>query len=322
MTGGEFRFDRHSGQWVNVVGARQNRPNLPADGCPFCVGGLEAPDDYDVRWFANRWPALEPGAPLDLSVPPDSVDAALPATGAAEVVLYSPRHDASLGSLGEAQVRKVVDLWAARTAELMSREEIDYVLVFESRGAEVGATIHHPHGQIYGYPFVPPVPLAEREASRRHGDLVLDELASEVSDGRRVVFDGGDWVGWVPFASPYPYGLRLAPRTMAGRLDQLDATQRDGLAAALCDVFGRYERLWADEPGRSEIFPYLMWFHQAGRGDDVTRLHLHLAPPQRSPGVLRYLAAGEVGSGTYSNPVIPEDAARTLRSLSASSGDG
>ena len=306
---GELRFDPHSGEWVNVVGARQHRPNLPTDGCPFCVGGLEAPDDYDVKWFANRWPALEPGPVTAMT------GATVPAVGAAEVILYSSHHEGSLGSLGVAQIRKVIDLWADRTAALIARPEIAYVLVFESRGTEVGATIHHPHGQIYGYPFVPPIPRDERVLIQAHGDLVAAELRAEVADGRRVVFDDGEWAAWVPFASPYPYGLRVAPRTKVGRLDELDDTRRDGLAAALSDVLGRYDRLWAGEPGRSEIFPYLMWFHQAANDDGDTHLHVHLAPPQRSPGVLRYLAAGEVGSGTFSNPVIPEAAAALLRSL-------
>ena len=311
---GELRFDTHTGQWVNVVGARQHRPNLPADGCPFCVGGLEAPDDYEVRWFPNRWPALEPGPALDLRSPDDpAVPRTVRATGAAEVILYSPRHDASLASLGARQIRKVVDVWADRTAALMARPEIEYVLVFESRGAEVGATIHHPHGQIYAYPFVPPSPAAERAVVADHGDVVAAEIASEVVDGRRVVYDDGDWVAWVPFASAFPFGVRIAPRSKVGRIDELGDRQRDGLADALCDVLGRYDRLWSDRAERSAIFPYLMWFHQAAKSDRDTHLHLHLAPPQRSPGVMRFIAAGELGSGTYSNPVVPEEAAAILR---------
>ena len=312
---GEFRLDPHNGQWVNIVGHRQNRPNLPAGGCPFCVGGLEAPEPYDTRWFENRWPALAPGAPIDLAAIEASGADTFDGVGAAEVILYSPRHEGSWGSLGVDQIRKVVDLWAERTATLLARPEIDYVLVFESRGEEVGATIHHPHGQIYAYPFVPPSPAAEAAHARAIGiDTVDAELRAEVADGRRVVHDGGNWVGWVPFASPYPYGVRLAPRSRVERLDQLDDDGRDGLAAALADVLGRYDRLWAGDPAASAIFPYLMWFHQGpADGGDEWHLHCHLAPPQRSPGVSRFIAAGEVGSGTLSNPVVPEDAAAVLR---------
>ena len=108
---GELRFDPLTGEWVNIVGHRQARPNLPSEGCPFCVGGLEAPDPYDVRWFANRWPALAPGPPIDVA----DTSGPKPAAGAGEVVLFSPEHDESLATLPVAQVRKVVDLWAERT---------------------------------------------------------------------------------------------------------------------------------------------------------------------------------------------------------------
>ena len=314
---GELRFDRLTGEWVNIVGHRQARPNLPAGGCPFCVGGLEAPDAYDTRWFTNRWPAFGPGAPVDPAAAVGAGVTSLPAAGASEVVLYSARHEGSLASLGVAQIRKVVDLWAARTADLMARPEVEYVLVFESRGAEVGATIHHPHGQIYGYPMVPPSPAREAAHARTvGGDPIADELDAELADGRRVVHDGGDWVAWVPYASPDPYGMRIAPRTRVGRLDELDDDGRDGLAAALGDALGRYDRLWRDDPEASPIFPYLMWFHQAPAHDTGEyHLHVHLAPPQRAPGVARYVAAGELGSGTFSNPVVPEEAAATLRSV-------
>jgi UDPglucose--hexose-1-phosphate uridylyltransferase len=308
---GELRRDPLTGDWVNIVGHRQDRPNLPTDGCPFCVGGLEAPEPYDTRWFPNRWPPYSPGPPLD----PSGDDPV--SVGASEVVLYSPRHDASMATLGVEQVRKVVDLWAERTAELLARPEVAYVLVFESRGAEVGATIHHPHGQIYGLPFVPPSPAREADVARRAGvDTVARELADELADGRRVVHDGGDWVAFVPHASAYPYGVRAAPRRAVGRLDELDDAGRDGLAVLLVDVLGRYERLWSVEEGASPIFPYLMWFHQAPAGEwstDEYHLHLHLAPPQRAPGVARFVAAGESGSGTFSNPVVPEEAAAALR---------
>lgn len=315
---GEFRLDPHTGQWVNIVGHRQSRPNLPSSGCPFCVGGLEAPQPYDTAWFVNRWPALEPGAPVDAAALSATGSPHFPGVGASEVILYSSVHEGSLGSLGAVQVRKVVDLWADRTAALMARPEIRYVLVFESRGVEAGATIHHPHGQIYAYPFIPPSPAAELAVIAERGDVVGDELASEVAAGDRIVADLGGWVAWVPYASAYPYGVRVAPRAKVGRIDELDDAGRDGLAAMLCDVLCRYERLWADDQAASPVFPYLMWFHQAGQladgsDDELTRLHLHLAPPQRSPGIARYIAAGEAGSGTMSNPVVPEAAAAALR---------
>lgn len=309
---GEMRLDVLTGEWINIVGHRQSRPNLPDDGCPFCVGGLEAPEPYDVRWFTNRWPALSPGAPVDLVDAEARGSSSVPAVGACEVVLFSPEHGESLASLGSEQVRKVVDVWAERTEALLARPEIEYVLVFENRGREVGATIDHPHGQIYGYPFVPPAPAREMQHSAGVC-AVCREIASELDAGTRIVAQHGDWVAWVPYASGYAYGMRFAPRTHLGSLPALGDAARDDLARLLVDVLSRYDRLWqANDTG--DPFPYLMWFHQTpASGGDGWHVHAHLAPPLRAPGVPRYVASGELGSGTLSNPVVPEDAARTLR---------
>ena len=150
---------------------RQKRPNLPSTGCPFCPGGLESPEPYDVRWFPNRWPAM-PG-------------------DRCEVVLYTPQHDATFASLGVEGARKVVDLWAARTAALGARDDVQFVLCFENRGPEVGATIAHPHGQIYAYDHVPDRPLRLLEA----------KWAPDFATADRIVADHGDWVATVPYAS-------------------------------------------------------------------------------------------------------------------------
>src|SRR4026208_373528 len=132
------RMDPCLGTVVHVVGDRQARPNLPSPGCPFCVGGLEAPDPYEVHWFPNRWPAMQGGR--------------------CEVVLYTPDHDATLPSLGVqgGGWRAARALGGGGTTALGQRGDVEFVLVFENRGAEVGATIAHPHGQIYAYDHVPP----------------------------------------------------------------------------------------------------------------------------------------------------------------------
>jgi UDPglucose--hexose-1-phosphate uridylyltransferase len=310
---GELRFDPLTREWVNIVGARQARPNLPTSGCPFCVGGLEAPDPYDVRWFPNRWPAYSPGDPVDVVAAEAAAVTSVPAAGACEVVLFSPDHDESLSTLPAAQVRKVVDLWAARTVELLARPGIEYVLVFENRGREVGATIDHPHGQIYGYPFVPPTPAREAAAARTYGCAVCAELEAEVATGARIVTTRGNWVAWVPYASGYAYGMRIAPRAHVGSLSMLDDASRQELTAVLTDALARYDRLWPS-PDPAYRFPYLLWFHQApAAGGDEWHLHAHVAPPLRAPGVPRFIASNEVGSGTWSNPVVPEAAAQALR---------
>lgn len=277
-----MRIDPLTGSRVVIVPDRQARPNLPAVGCPFCPGGIEAPEPYDVRCFANRWPALPHGH--------------------CEVVLYTSDHDATFWSLGVEGARKVVDLWAERTTELGSHDDVSYVLVFENRGPEVGATIAHPHGQIYAFMEVPPAPLVE---------LVHDtcELCGE-APGDRLVASCGSWNAWVPEAPEWPYSLLLAPGAHVADLPSLDSSGRMDLAEILVDVLARLDRLF-DEP-----MPYMLWFHQRptdGGAWPTSHLHLHIAPLYRAGSTQRFVAAGELGSGVFFNPVNPSTAAQRLR---------
>ncbi len=277
---GDRRVDAALGTVVHVVGTRQGRPNRPATGCPFCVGGLEAPEPYDVRWFTNRWPAM-PGERC-------------------EVVLYTPRHDATMWSLGVAGVRKVIDLWAERTATLGSRPDVAYVLVFENRGAEVGATIAHPHGQIYAYDHVP----------RRPAALLASGWTPDPDPGPRLVGQRDGWQAYVPFAATYPVAVTVAPSRQVPDLPSLGATARTRLASLLVDVFTRLDRLY-DQP-----LPYMMWINQRptdGAAWPTAWLSIEIVSPWRSAGVPRFIAAAEVGAEEYFNPVIPEDLAARLR---------
>ena len=277
----ELRVDAHTGARTYVVASRQERPNLPSATCPFCPGGLEAPEEYEVTWFVNRWPAL-----------PD---------GRCEVVLYTSRHDASLWSLGRPGVRGVVDLWAERSAALGARPDVEYVLVFENRGPGVGATIAHPHGQIYAFEAVPDVPLRELE----RGDVLADP-------GDRLVASAPGWRAWVPEAAVFPYALRLVPDAPVPDLPSLDDDGRDGLAMLLADVLERLDRLFDAQT------PYMLWIHQRpfdGRSWPGARLHVEIVSPWRARDLTRFVAAGELGSGVYFNPVAPEAAARSLREV-------
>ena len=276
---GERRTDPHTRAETYIVDSRQARPNLPASGCPFCPGGVEAPEPYDVRWFPNRWPAM-----------PD---------GRCEVILYTSEHDAPFWSLGAGGARRVIDLWAERTTELGARDDVGYVLVFENRGAEVGATIAHPHGQIYAFDDVPPQPL---------GELERGDIFSEPAD--RLVATAPGWRAWVPTAPVFPYALVVVPDHRVPDLPSLDDAGRDGLAELLVDVLERLDRI------NDAQTPYMLWIHQRpfdGGDWPLARLHVEIVSPWRVPHVPRFIAAGELGSGVYFNPVAPEAAAESLR---------
>ena len=278
----EMRRDPVLGTVVHVVGTRQKRPNLPSTGCPFCVGGIEAPDPYDVFWFENRWPAMDGGR--------------------CEVVLYTPEHDATFWSLGVEGARKVVDLWADRTRQLGSRDDVDYVLVFENRGAEVGATIAHPHGQIYAYDHVP-----SRQSRRLAGGWKPDTSP----DGRLVV-EHGTWFASVPYAPTFPLAIDVAPHHQLTDLASMGDEDRTGLATILVDVLHRLDRIY-DQP-----LPYMMWLNQrptVREGYDDAWFNIEIVSPWRSEGVQRFIAAAEIASEEYFNPVIPEDLAARLREL-------
>jgi UDPglucose--hexose-1-phosphate uridylyltransferase len=286
-----YRVDPLSGDLVYVVAHRQARPNRPGTDCPFCPGGLEAPEPYEVRWFPNRWPPFTGESSADAS--------------RAEIVLYTPKHDAAFWQLDPTEARRVVDLWAERTEALGAHDDAQYVLVFENRGAEVGATIAHPHGQIYAFDVIPPRALAELARPSARG-LGPDAV------GDRLVARNDRWRAWVPEAANWPYELLLAPDLPAPDLPSLDEGHRDDLAGLLLDVLARLDRLF-DAP-----MPYMMWFHQrptdGGPWEDAW-VHLHIAPLLRGPGTPRFVAAGELGSQVFFNPVDPSDAATRLREV-------
>lgn len=276
-----MRHDPWLGTAVHVVASRQSRPNLPAGECPFCPGGLEAPDPYEVRWFPNRWPPM--------------------ADDRCEVVLYSPQHDASFHSLGVDGALRVVDLWAERTAALLRREDVEYVLVFENRGAEVGATISHPHGQIYAFDHVP----------ERPRDVLRAGWTPERDAGDRLVLESDGWIVTTQYAPVHPVSLTIAPTHRVPDLPSMDAHMRHGFASTLVEVLARLDRLH-DSP-----LPYMMWLNQAPRREhhDDAWFHVEIVSSWRAKGLQRFIAAAEVATWEYFNPVAPEELAATLRGL-------
>ncbi|MCB9388074.1 MAG: hypothetical protein H6512_00315 [Acidimicrobiia bacterium] len=314
-----YKTDRLSGALSIIAGDRQGRPNRPNGECPFCVGGLEAPNTYDVLAFQNRWPTLMNGAATQTAseaqraadrfdrhdttpLSDDQISASSSrdvAIGTCEVVLYSPEHSQTMATLRHRQIEAVIELWADRTAALRSRPDTRHVLIFENSGRDVGATIAHPHGQIFAFAEEPPVLAAERHRSL-NACAVCDELVAE-DGGPRGVIANDSWSAFVPEGAGYPYEVRLSLRRHVAFLDLMDHAERSDLAWALSGLAGVYQSLF-DTP-----MPYMMWLHQG------LHTHVHFVPIWRSRGVQRYVAGGELGSGILINPVRPDDAAAALR---------
>lgn len=320
----ERRRDPLTGEWRTFATHRQDRTYLPpAERCPLCpttdpAAPTEVPwPSFEVAVFDNRFPSLTPDPP-PASVTSADPYAVAPAAGATEVIVYSDDHAASMATLGVERVRLVVDVWADRYAALGGRDEVAYVFVFENRGEAVGVTLHHPHGQVYAYPEVPPLAARELAEARAHlaahGTCVLcDVVARERGDAVRLVAVNDGFVAYVPFAARFPYEVHIAAHRHIPSLLDMSDPERDALASLLSEVTGRYDALFGFP------LPYVMSVHQAPTDDEhddaqaISHFHIELTPFHRSAEKLKYLAGSELGAGAFLNDVAPEQAAASLR---------
>lgn len=315
----ELRRNQLLDEWVIIATERQDRTFLPpAEYCPLCPTSgdfvTEVPSaDYEIVVFENRFPSLRPDAPVPRSGLSQGQRAA--AEGAAEVVLYTPVHDATLAEQPVQQIERLIDVWADRYEELGRRAAVEYVFIFENRGPEIGVTLTHPHGQIYAYPFVPPHVGRELAAAaaheRRHGTCLLcDIVAAEEQEGSRIVAANEQFVAYVPFAARLPYEVHIASRLHRETLSELDGGERERLASLLKTVLQKYDNLW------SRPMPFVMSVHQRPT-DGIQRpgvhLHFEFTPPYRRFDRLKYLAGSETGAGVFINDTLPEERAEELR---------
>lgn len=314
-----LRWHPLRGEWVAYAAHRQGRTFLPPpEYNPLRPSGdAEAPTelprgDYDVAVFDNLFPSLVTNArdAPRLMVPTE------PARGRCEVVVYTQDPAASLGTLPLDHVALLLEVWGERT-RVHAAAGLRYSLPFENRGVEVGVTLHHPHGQIYAYPFVPPVPARmhalEREHRARTGRVLLaDLIADELADGRRILYAGEHAVAFVPAWARYTYEAWVAPRSPVAFLGELAPAVRLDLARALKTLLLRYDGLW------QRPFPYLMsWFQAPLDGAPHPEAHLHAEfyPPYRTRDKLKYLAGTELAAGMFANDSLPEDKAGELRAV-------
>lgn len=316
----EMRRDPLTGEWVAMAAHRQARTyKPPAELCPLCPSGVgrpsEIPDsDYEVVVFENQFPSFAQG----ISDGQATVDGmpmvpSAPARGRCEVVCFTSDHNTSFGQLSPSQVRTVVEAWADRTAELAAKPGVEQVFCFENRGEEIGVTLHHPHGQIYAYPFV--TPRTERmlqvagQYHAEHGRHVLgDVLAAERASGRRVIAESEYWTAFVPAAARWPVEVHVAPHRQVPDLIALTDRERDDFAALYLDVLRRLDGLY------ERRLPYIAAWHQAPvrAGRELSWLHLQVFSVLRSVDKLKYLAGSESGMAVWINDVTPEQIADRL----------
>ena len=228
----ELRFNPLTKDWVMIASHRQNRPQMPKDWCPFCPGpdNHNIPDDYDVLKYDNDFPALSQNPPAADDVETELYKTA-PSYGKCEVILYSPDHTATLPELSVPHIKKLVDLWQNRYEELSGDENIKYIFIFENRGEAVGVTMPHPHGQIYGYPFIPKKIELELQSCKEHFEekgkcLICDMVDNEVEFGKRVIMENDHFIVFLPFYTEYPYGVYIMSNEHKSNITEFTAEER------------------------------------------------------------------------------------------------
>jgi len=322
-----LRWHPLRGEWVTYAAFRQNRTYQPPPQYnPLAPTSdpqhpTEMPaGDYEIAVFDNRFPSLA----LDSHDPPVLTVPTAPANGHCEVVVFTQDPQAALGRLPLSRIELLLQVWGDRTTRIGGRQHIQYVLPFENRGAEVGVTLHHPHGQIYCYPFVPSVPARqlaqEREYYLQHGSSLLCDMArDEAADGKRVLFQDEHAIAFVPACARYPYEVWVMPTAPCKDFAALTPPQRASLARALKTVLLKFDKLW-DRP-----FPYLMAWYQAptdGAEHPETQLHCQFYPPYRTRDRLKYLAGTELAAGMFAMDVLPETTAYELQQVEVNLEDG
>ncbi len=229
---------------------------------------------------------------------------------------FTTDHTASFARLSPTRARLVVDAWADRSEALSRRGDVEQVYCFENRGAEIGVTLEHPHGQIYGYPFVPPrtrrqLDCARAYRNRTHRNRFADVLAAECAAKLRVVARNRSLTAFVPAAARWPVEVHLYPHRQVPDIPALRDDERDDFADIYLDVLRRLDTVY-EAP-----LPYISSCQHAPVrvNRELAYLHLGVFSIRRAADKLKYLAGSESGMGVFISDVVPEDVAARLRDL-------
>jgi UDPglucose--hexose-1-phosphate uridylyltransferase len=314
----ELRWNPLLNTWTMVAGNRQHRPHLPEGNCPFCTGSGKVPDKYEMLVYLNDFPVL--------SQSPDEPDNCVsdffkkkPAYGKCEVILYSDDHQKHLFQFSLNQIEKLVRTWKDRTVLLSEDRSIKYVFPFENRGEEVGVTIHHPHGQLYAYSWLPAKIETElnncKNYYNQYRQNLFDKLiAAEKKTNTRVIFENKGFLMFIPYFSDYPFGVFIVAKKRILSLKEFSDNDISDLAECIKNITGAFETLY------DRMFPYMMCVHQAPVNvDDWTdienyyRFHIEFYPPLRSADKIKWLASSETGAWAAANPRNVDETANELR---------
>ena len=310
--------------WQGEVGQKAAPSGVAYDPqCYLCpgnqrAGGAVNPAYEGIYSFVNDYAALLPESPVDVEAPVSPLLVAEPARGLCKVLCYHPDHSLTLARMTREEIRQVVDGWTRETLDIGGLEWIEYVQIFENRGAMMGASNPHPHGQIWSTGFVPDEPAAETQAQRDHlartGHCLLCEyMAAERAAQERIIFENEHFMALVPWWAVWPFEVLLVSRRHLGALPQLNEEERDGLADTLKRLTTRFDNLFETS------FPYTMGFHQSPTDKDEHpewHFHAHFYPPLLRSATVRKFMVGFEMLGMPQRDITPEEAARRLRVVS------
>jgi UDPglucose--hexose-1-phosphate uridylyltransferase len=321
-----MRQDPLTGDWISIAATRANRVFLPpSDQDPLApstaANQSEIPDNYDVVVFENRSPSFGPDLSAgysDTELTGVGIERSLPAIGRCEVVCFSPESSGSFAGLTESRARTVIEAWADRTAALSALPGIREVFPFENRGEAIGVTLHHPHGQIYAYPYVTPRTSRLLDSIARFGGSLFESIIAAESASDRVVLRGEHWMAFVPFAARWPLEVHMLPLRHVPDFAETTDVERAELATLYLRLLRGVDALYATPT------PYIAAWHQApiGVGRDTVRLMLQLTSPRRSEDKLKYLAGSETAMGAWVGDIVPEKGAALLRDAIARAQEG
>lgn len=317
----QMRLDSLTGDWISVAAHRHARAFLPpASECPLCPStetfSSEIPDRFDVAVFENKSPSFGPDlAQVDdqnYALEPNlKLGAVRDSIGRCEVVVFSPEHEGSVASLPIERIETIIDAWTDRTDHLLGLPGVRTVFPFENRGQDIGVTLHHPHGQIYAYPYVTPTHEKILNSIKNFGsDLFAKTLEFEQA-GERVILASENFTVFVPFAGRWPIEIMILPHRHVTSFVGLNEDERKELASVYSSTLNAVDALY-DSPT-----PYIAAWHQAPQvaGGENMRFHFRLTSPRRAADKLKYLAGSESAMGAFIADFPQETTAARLREV-------
>lgn len=314
----ELRWNPLLNTWTMVATNRQNRPHLPKNYNPFAPGQGNLPKNYEVLAYDNDFPTLSLN-PNDLEQPKSCFFKNKEAYGKCEVILYTDNPKKEIYDLEDAHVLKLVELWAERFKHLSKDKRIKYIYEFENRGEEVGVTIHHPHGQLYAYSWLPQKIEIELSNCKRYfkengTNLFADMNVAEKQYKKRMITENNSFSCYIPYFTDYPFGVFIVSKNLKQNFTEFTLKEKKDLVEILKKTVAAFDKIY------NRKFPYMMCIHQNPVNmkeysdcRDYYAFHIEFYPPLRAKDKIKWYAGSEMGAGAAANPLDVDECATIMR---------